>query len=83
MPYTFPNYPRIAIDLKVCTGKPHINGTRVSVSSILAHLAGGMTIEEMLKEFPRLQRDDISQALSFAAYHLQDQYFPLSHAASA
>lgn len=67
MEYTFPEFPRIAVNPKVCTGKPHILGTRITVSSILAHLAGGMSIDIMLEEFPRLQRADIYQALSFAS----------------
>jgi uncharacterized protein (DUF433 family) len=67
MEYIFPEFPRIAINPKVCTGKPHILGTRITVSSILAHLAGGMSTETMLEEFPRLKRADIYQALSFAS----------------
>ena len=65
MAYIFPEFPRIAVNPKICTGKPHINGTRITIASILAHLAGGMSVETMLLEFPRLQREDIFQALSF------------------
>ena len=67
MDYTFANFPRIRINPEVCTGRPHIQGTRITVSSILAHLAGGMTIETMLHEFPNLAKEDIFQVLAFAA----------------
>jgi uncharacterized protein (DUF433 family) len=80
MEYLFPDFPRIAINPEVCTGKPHILGTRITVSAILAHLAGGMSIDTMLEEFPRLQRADIYQALSFASQRMQEQYLPLQTA---
>ena len=80
MEYVFPDFPRIAINPKVCTGKPHILGTRVTVSSILAHLAGGMSIDTMLLESPRLKIIDIYQALSFASQRMQEQYLPLQTA---
>jgi len=77
MANTFPGYPLISIDPKVCTGKPHINGTRITVAAILAHMAGGMSIPKMLEEFPRLSEAAIYQALAFASSQLEDQYFPL------
>ena len=51
MEYIFPDFKYIAINPEVCTGKPHINGTRITVTAILAYLAGGMSIETMLDEF--------------------------------
>ena len=77
MEFIFPGFPRIAVNPNVCTGKPHIRGTRITVSAVLAHLAGGMTIDTMLVEFPRLQREDIFESLSFASQRMQDQYLPL------
>lgn len=76
----FPQYPRIAVDPKVCTGRPHIAGTRITVSAILANMAGGMDIPAMLKEFPRLKEADILQALAFASSQLQDQFYPIRSA---
>ena len=70
MEYIFPDYPRIAVHPGVCEGKPHIRGTRIMISSILAHLAGGMTNETILIEFPRLQKEDILEALSFASQRI-------------
>jgi uncharacterized protein (DUF433 family) len=67
MEYTFVNFSRISIHPEVCIGQPHIKSTRITISSILAHLAGGMTMETMLQEFPRLSQADIYEALAFAA----------------
>lgn len=80
MDYMFANFSRISINPEVCTGRPHIQGTRITVSSILAHLAGGMSMEIMLQEFPRLTKEDIYESLSFAASNLQEIYIPLQKA---
>lgn len=80
MEYTFPGFPNIAVSPEICTGKPHIRGTRITISSILAYLAGGMNVEKMLQEFPRLKEEDILSALAFASQRLQEQYLPLQAA---
>lgn len=51
----------------VRSGKPCIRGTRMTVSDILEYLAGGMTEDEVLQDFPELTRDDIRACLAFAA----------------
>jgi uncharacterized protein (DUF433 family) len=48
-------------------GKPCIRGMRVTVSDVLEYLAGGMTEDEILRDFPYLTRDDIRACLAFAA----------------
>jgi uncharacterized protein (DUF433 family) len=53
MEYIFPDFQHIAINPEVCTGKPHIHGTRITVTAILAYLAGGMSMETMLDEFKK------------------------------
>lgn len=58
---------RIVIDPAVRGGKPVIRGTRITVSDILEYLAGGMTQEEILADFPDLKPEDIRAALAFAA----------------
>ena len=60
-------FDRITMDPEKCFGKPCVRGLRMPVASILAYLSGGMTIEEMLKQWPELKREDIHQALGFAA----------------
>jgi uncharacterized protein (DUF433 family) len=57
---------RIAIDPAVRHGKPIIKGTRVPLEIILGSLAGGMEIEEIVKEYD-LQKEDVLAALAYAA----------------
>jgi uncharacterized protein (DUF433 family) len=58
---------RITINPEVRSGKPIIKGTRITVYDILEYLAGGMTEDEILDDFPSLAREDIRAALEFAA----------------
>ena len=58
---------RIVIDPAVRSGKPCIKGTRIAVYDILEYLAGGMSEDDILRDFPSLSRDDIRAALEFAA----------------
>lgn len=57
----------ISIDPDVRFGKPCIKGTRITVFDILTWLASGMTIEEILADYPSLNKDHIQAALAFAA----------------
>lgn len=58
---------RIAIDPAVRSGKPCIRGTRITVSDVFDYLGGGMTIEEILDDFPDLTAEDIRACFAFAA----------------
>lgn len=58
---------RVVIDPFVRSGKPIIRGTRITVTDILEYLAGGMSEEQILADFPDLVREDIKAALAFAA----------------
>jgi uncharacterized protein (DUF433 family) len=49
------------------SGKPCIRGMRISVSDVLGYLAGGMSIEDILHDFPELTEGDIRACLAFAA----------------
>ena len=49
------------------SGKPTIRGTRMTVTDVLEYLAGGMTEEEILSDFPDLTKEDIRVCLAFAA----------------
>jgi len=61
---------RITIDPNVLGGRPCIRGLRVRVTDILDMLAGGATREEILRDYPYLERDDIAAALEYAARHV-------------
>ena len=58
---------RISIDPRVCFGKPTVRGTRIWVSLILDLLAGGMSMGELLEEYPQLTTEDIRAAIAYGA----------------
>ena len=57
---------RITIDLAICHGKPSIRGLRYPVESLLEYLSAGDSMDEVLAEFPDLQREDLLACLEFA-----------------
>lgn len=59
---------RIVIDQEICSGKPRVKGTRVTVSDILLSVAEGMTYTEILRNFRGLQPDDVKAALAYAFF---------------
>ena len=62
-------------------GKPRIKGTRIPVSSVLAYLAGGMSVEDFLQEFHWLEREDVLESLAFSSSMVNDQLIPFEKAA--
>jgi uncharacterized protein (DUF433 family) len=74
-------YPRITVDDTICFGKPCIRNMRMPVASILAYLSGGMSTSDLLREFPILEQEDISQALAYSASMLDEQFLPLEKVA--
>ena len=69
---------RITIHPEVCHGKPVIRNTRHMVEGILEYLAGGDSSDDMLTEFPELEKEDILACLAFAAksIHYKSIEFP-------
>jgi uncharacterized protein (DUF433 family) len=65
---------RISIDPNVCFGKPCIRGTRIWVSLLLDFLANGMTMEELLEEYPHLTIEDIRAAIAYGAEMARERY---------
>jgi uncharacterized protein (DUF433 family) len=65
---------RISIDPNVCFGKPCIRGTRIWVSLILDFLANGMSMEELLAEYPQLEMEDIRAAIAYGAEMARERY---------
>jgi uncharacterized protein (DUF433 family) len=70
-------FDRITMDPEKCFGKPCVRGLRMPVASVLAYLSGGMSIDEILEEWPELEREDIYQALGFAAVMMEERVVPL------
>ena len=58
---------RITTNPAICHGKPTVRGLRYPVEVLLELLASGMTIEEILEDYPDLERDDLLAALEFGA----------------
>lgn len=65
---------RITIDPKICFGKPCIRGTRIWVSLILDLIANGMSIEEVLGEYPQLTEEDVRAAIAYGAEMSRERY---------
>ncbi len=58
---------RITIDPEIRSGKPCIKGTRIAVADVFDYLGGGMTVAEILDDFPDLTAEDIQACFVFAA----------------
>lgn len=67
MPSPVSRLDRITVDPAMLHGKPAIRGLRISVQSVLELLASGMTFDEVLADYPDLQRDDLLAALEYGA----------------
>ncbi len=74
-------YERITIDPNRMSGLPCIRDTRVTVSAVLGQLAAGLTVPELLADFPYLDWPDVLAALEFAAAALQERELPLAQSA--
>ena len=64
---------RVSVDPEVCGGKPTIRGLRFPVSRLLGLLAAGETPESILESYPYLEREDIQEALYYAAFLADEQ----------
>ncbi len=73
---------RISVDPNVCFGKPCIRGTRLWVSLILDFLAGGMSIGEVLAEYPQLTGEDVRAAIAYGAEMSRQRYVEIPNGAS-
>lgn len=69
---------RISVDPNVCFGKPCIRGTRIWVSLILDFLANGMSIQEVLEEYPHLTEEDIRAAMAYGAEMSRERYVDIA-----
>ena len=72
-------FKRITVDPDVCTGKPCVRHLRFPVSRLLGLLASGETRESILRAYPYIESEDISEALNFAASLAEDETIELTH----
>ena len=63
---------RITFNAKVMGGKPCIRGMRITVGTLVGLVAAGRSFEEILEAYPILEREDIEQALSYAAWRSEE-----------
>ena len=68
---------RITFDSNVMGGKPCIRGTRLTVGSIVGLIASGHSNDQILKEYPYLEAEDITEALAYAAWRVEETEAPL------
>jgi uncharacterized protein (DUF433 family) len=71
---------RITRDHRVMGGKPCIRGMRVTVGTIVGLIASGHSQAEVLRLYPYLEKDDIREALSYAAWRAEELELPLGSA---
>lgn len=69
---------RITLDPEVMGGKPCIRGMRVTVGTIVGLVAAGRAIPEILTAYPYLEEADVREALSYAAWRVEETEVPLS-----
>jgi len=69
---------RITFNPEVMGGKPCIRGMRVTVGTIVGLVASGKTVDEVLADYPYLEREDILEALSYAAWRAEEREVPLA-----
>ena len=67
------NLTRITFNPEVMGGKPCIRGMRVTVGTIVGLVASGKTVDEVLADYPYLEREDILEALSYAAWRAEER----------
>lgn len=71
--------PRIISDPKILGGKPVIAGTRISVELILEEIGAGASVDDLIREYPHLQREQILEAVRYAAQAIRtDTFYPLA-----
>ena len=75
-----PQLDRITQDPGVMGGKPCIRGMRVTVGMIVGQIGAGSSIEQVLADYPYLEREDVLQALRYAAWRAEEREVILPHA---
>jgi uncharacterized protein (DUF433 family) len=73
-------FPRITQNPAVMGGKPCVRGLRVTVGMIVGQIGAGTTIDQLLGAYPYLQREDVFEALRYAAWRAQEREIDLTAA---
>ncbi len=75
-------YERVTFDPQILAGRACIRGMRITVSLIVNLVANGMSTQDILKEYPTLEAEDIRHALQYAAALANEEIHPLTGSAS-
>jgi len=70
-------FQRITVRAEQMGGVPCLRGLRIPVATVVGMVADGMSVEEILKAYPDLEREDISEALRYAAEAVRERELPL------
>lgn len=72
-------FDRITHDPEIMGGKPTIRGTRVTVGTIVSQIAAGHSVDAILADYPYLSREDVTEALRYAAWLSEERESILAH----
>jgi uncharacterized protein (DUF433 family) len=70
-------FERITVELDKMGGQPCIRGLRIPVATVVAMVADGMSTEEIVRDLPDLEPEDVAEALHFAAAAVRERELPL------
>jgi len=74
-------FERITIDPELMGGLPTIRGLRIPVTTVVAKVADGMSVAEIVRDLPDLTPEDVAEALRYAAEAVRERELPLRHSA--
>jgi len=74
-------FERITVDPEMMGGMPCIRGLRIPVATVVAMVADGLTVAEIIDELPDLTDEDVAEALRYAAEAMRERELPLRHSA--
>jgi len=80
MSFAMNDFTRITQNPAVMGGKPCIRGLRVTVGMIVGQIGAGRSIDQLLADYPYLQREDVLEALRYAAWRAQEREIDLAAA---
>jgi uncharacterized protein (DUF433 family) len=80
MSFAMNDFTRITQDPAVMGGKPCIRGLRVTVGMIVGQIGAGRSFDQLLADYPYLQREDVLEALRYAAWRAQEREIDLAAA---
>ncbi|MFA5951189.1 MAG: DUF433 domain-containing protein [Hyphomicrobium sp.] len=75
-----PEFDRITLDPRVMGGRACVRGLRVTVGMIVGQIGAGHAIDDLLRDYPYLEREDVLQALRYAAWRAEEREVPLASA---